>query len=336
MYLSVDNVTKTFGTFTALNSVSIDLDRGEFVCLLGPSGCGKTTLLRLIAGLIESESGTIILEGRDLSDLPARARGFGIVFQSYSLFPNMTVAENIGYGLKIRGATDPDIATRVAQLLNMIKLPEEGAKFPGQLSGGQQQRVALARAIAVDPRLLLLDEPLSALDANVRSTLRGEIRALQQELEIPTLMVTHDQDEAMAVADKIVCMNQGTVEQVGTPTELYTEPKTRFVAEFLGESNILNEEDARALNPEFLYTQSYCAPKNPVLCVRPEYVRVTPDRAGDARIRSVTFLGNLSRIELMTVAGPLVAEHPGPPRVAPGDAVRVESPPEKGVWVDDR
>ena len=209
-------------------NVSIEIERGEFVCLLGPSGCGKTTLLRLIAGLSELNGGEILLEGAALSNLPARKRGFGIVFQSYSLFPNMTVAENIGYGLKIRGTPRSEIAQRVTELLGLVKLPQVADKFPGQLSGGQQQRIALARAIAVDPRLLLLDEPLSALDAKVRAELRGEIRQVQRSLGIPTLMVTHDQEEALALADKIICMNHGVVVQAGTPEDLYHRPATRL------------------------------------------------------------------------------------------------------------
>ena len=212
---------------------------GDFVCILGPSGCGKTTLLRILAGLIEPDSGEIRLDGRDLTKVPARHRGFGIVFQSYSLFPNMTASENIGYGLKVRRQPVAAIRSRVAELLEMIGLPESGAKLSDQLSGGEQQRIALARAIAVEPALLLLDEPLSALDFQVRVSLRRQIRALQKRLRIPTLMVTHDEEEAMEMADRIVCMNQGRIEQIGTPRELYQTPSSPFVAGFIGAINFL-------------------------------------------------------------------------------------------------
>ncbi|MDN3719661.1 ATP-binding cassette domain-containing protein [Roseibium salinum] len=252
MYLTVRNATKTFGSFTALDNVSIEIDQGEFVCLLGPSGCGKTTLLRLIAGLSELNGGEILLEGAALSDLPARKRGFGIVFQSYSLFPNMTVAENIGYGLKIRGTPWAEISRRVMELLELVKLPQVADNFPGQLSGGQQQRIALARAIAVDPRVLLLDEPLSALDAKVRAELRSEIRHVQRSLGIPTLMVTHDQEEALALADKIICMNHGVVVQAGTPEDLYHRPATRFVADFMGISNLVPTDPIRREFPDLM------------------------------------------------------------------------------------
>src|SRR4051812_419072 len=239
MTLELDRLHKSFDDFVALDRISLTVEGSEFVCLLGPSGCGKTTLLRIIAGLLTHDSGRLLLDGKDLSAVPARERGFGIVFQSYSLFPNMTVAENIGYGLKIRRVARTRIASRVAELLNLIKLPEVADRYPWQLSGGQQQRVALARALAVDPSLILLDEPLSALDPRVRADLRAEIRDVQRRLGIPTIMVTHDQEEAMVLADKVVCMNHGLIEQVGTPQDLYLRPRSRFVADFMGSSNLL-------------------------------------------------------------------------------------------------
>ncbi|MFW2541785.1 ABC transporter ATP-binding protein [Primorskyibacter sp. 2E107] len=335
MYLTVRNATKTYGTFTALDAVSVEIDRGEFVCLLGPSGCGKTTLLRLIAGLSKLDGGEITLEGAPLCDLPARKRGFGIVFQSYSLFPNMTVAENIGYGLKIRGVPPGDVAARVSELLDLIKLPQVADKFPGQLSGGQQQRIALARAIAVDPRVLLLDEPLSALDAKVRAELRSEIRQVQRALGIPTLMVTHDQEEALALADKIICMNHGTVVQAGTPEDLYNRPATRFVAEFMGISNLIPAEDIARHFPDLLKTRPTGGDARLMACIRPEQIALSPAPNGSATVRSISFLGNLRRLELDSPIGPLLIETHGSNPCREGDRVDLVIAPEACTWVID-
>jgi iron(III) transport system ATP-binding protein len=238
-YLEVRDLSKRFGDFTALGNVSLDVVEGEFVCFLGPSGCGKTTLLRAIAGLDPQTSGTIRQKGRDVSGLPPAQRDFGIVFQSYALFPNLTVADNVGYGLVSRRQARGAIAKRVEELLAMVGLPDSGPKYPAQLSGGQQQRVALARALATSPGLLLLDEPLSALDARVRLRLRHEIKALQRRLGVTTIMVTHDQEEALTMADRIVVMNHGAIEQVGSPQEIYRRPATAFVADFVGSMNFL-------------------------------------------------------------------------------------------------
>ncbi|GGP26470.1 putative 2-aminoethylphosphonate ABC transporter ATP-binding protein [Silvimonas amylolytica] len=237
--LSLNQINKSFGSFNALNDINLNVKKGEFVCLLGPSGCGKTTLLRIIAGLESANAGQIVMLGRDVTLQPAAKRDYGIVFQSYALFPNLTVAENIAYGLKGRSQ---DKQTRVRDLLALIGLSGIETKFPGQLSGGQQQRVALARALATSPGLLLLDEPLSALDARVREHLRREIRALQQRLGITTIMVTHDQEEALTMADRIVVMNHGHIEQIGTPDDIYAMPQSRFVAEFVGRANWLAGE----------------------------------------------------------------------------------------------
>jgi iron(III) transport system ATP-binding protein len=238
-YLRLERITKSFGSFQALKDVSLEIFGGEFVCFLGPSGCGKTTLLRAIAGLDVQTSGRIEQGGRDVSDLPASARDFGIVFQSYALFPNLTVARNVGYGLESRRIPRAERTRRVADLLELVGLPDAGPKFPGQLSGGQQQRVALARALAIGPGLLLLDEPLSALDARVRQRLRAEIVRLHRRLGITTIMVTHDQEEALTMADRIVVMNQGGIEQVGTPLTIYRHPASRFVADFIGHMNFI-------------------------------------------------------------------------------------------------
>ncbi|WP_152979942.1 putative 2-aminoethylphosphonate ABC transporter ATP-binding protein [Mesorhizobium sp. 1M-11] len=236
-YLAIDQLWKAFGDFVALKGVSLDIREGEFVCFLGPSGCGKTTLLRAIAGLDLQTRGTIRQAGRDISNLPPSKRDYGIVFQSYALFPNLTIEKNIAFGLENARRPKQKIQARVAELLALVGLSEQAKKYPAQLSGGQQQRIALARAMAVSPGLLLLDEPLSALDAKVRVHLRHEIKELQRKLGVTTIMVTHDQEEALSMADRIVVMNHGVIEQVGTPTEVYRHPNTLFVADFIGETN---------------------------------------------------------------------------------------------------
>ncbi len=241
-YLKIENVWKAFGDFYALKDISLEVRRSEFVCFLGPSGCGKTTLLRAIAGLDIQTTGSVFQDGQDISALPPSERDFGIVFQSYALFPNLTVEKNIAFGLENSGIARPDIEKRVAELLELVGLPEQAKKYPAQLSGGQQQRIALARAIAMSPGLLLLDEPLSALDAKVRVHLRHEVKDLQRKLGVTTIMVTHDQEEALAMADRIVVMNHGVIEQVGSPTDVYREPVSLFVADFIGETNQLDCE----------------------------------------------------------------------------------------------
>ncbi|MEP6997039.1 MAG: putative 2-aminoethylphosphonate ABC transporter ATP-binding protein, partial [Betaproteobacteria bacterium] len=238
-YLRLDGIHKSFGKFEALRDIALDVTRGELMVFLGPSGCGKTTLLRIVAGLETQDRGLIVHDGRDISRLPAIRRDYGIVFQSYALFPNLTIRDNVGYGLVNRRQGRKRIEARVHELLTLVGLPDSGFKYPGQLSGGQQQRIALARALAAAPGLLLLDEPLSALDALERVRLRGEVRALQQRLGVTTIMVTHDQEEALSMADRIVVMNAGRIEQVGTPREIYGLPATPFVADFVGKINVL-------------------------------------------------------------------------------------------------
>lgn len=237
--LEIAGIHKNFESFSALRDVNLTVHNGEMLCFLGPSGCGKTTLLRIIAGLEMQTSGSIVQNGRDISWLPADQRDYGIVFQSYALFPNLTIADNVGYGLANSRTAKATIRARVEELLAMVGLPTSGDKYPSQLSGGQQQRVALARAMATNPGLLLLDEPLSALDATVRVRLRAEIRRLQKQVGITTIMVTHDQEEALSMADRIVVMNHGVIEQVGTPMDIYERPATPFVADFVGKVNVL-------------------------------------------------------------------------------------------------
>jgi iron(III) transport system ATP-binding protein len=241
-YLQIENVQKSFGKFVALRDVYLDVYPGEFLCLLGPSGCGKTTLLRIIAGLEEQTSGRVIQAGKDVSNLPPSKRDFGIVFQSYALFPNLTATQNVAYGLQNAKKPKAEINARVEELIELVGLTGFGHKYPSQLSGGQQQRVALARALALSPGLLLLDEPLSALDAQVRVKLRTEISQLQKRLGITTVMVTHDQAEALAMADRIVVMDKGYIAQVGTPRSVYQNPTTPFVANFIGVMNFLSGE----------------------------------------------------------------------------------------------
>ncbi|MGZ5905223.1 MAG: ABC transporter ATP-binding protein [Reyranella sp.] len=333
MTLDLDNLSKTFDGVIALDGISLTVQEHEFVCLLGPSGCGKTTLLRIIAGLMRADGGRLTFGGRDLGAVPARERGFGIVFQSYSLFPNMTVAQNIGYGLRIRKVDRGTIAARVDALLGLIKLPELGERFPHQLSGGQQQRVALARALAVDPALILLDEPLSALDAKVRAELRIEIRDLQRRLGIPTIMVTHDQEEALVLADKIVCMNQGRIEQVGSPAELYLTPRTRFVANFMGSSNLLPEDWVREVAPALLASRPAGAEGALIACVRPEQISLTPSVGGDGRVVDVTFLGNISRARVAWKGRDILVQTGHVDGIVPGADVAVWIVPSVCGWV---
>ncbi|MBV8446616.1 MAG: ABC transporter ATP-binding protein [Hyphomicrobiales bacterium] len=238
-FLEIENLRKLYGAQVGVQHFDIAVERGEFISFLGPSGCGKTTTLRMVAGFEQPSGGSIRIDGRDVVGLRPNQRNIGMVFQSYALFPNMTVAQNVAFGLKIAKRPEAEIKPRVAEMLQMIKLPQLGDRYPYQLSGGQQQRVALARALAGSPQLLLLDEPLSALDAKIRASLRSEIRDLQRKLGITTIYVTHDQEEALAMSDRIVVMSDGRIEQLGTPFEIYNRPRTRFVASFVGTLNIL-------------------------------------------------------------------------------------------------
>jgi iron(III) transport system ATP-binding protein len=240
-YLHVKNVTKRFGQFTALKDVNFSAKAGEFLSILGPSGCGKTTILRIVAGLETQTKGKVFVEGREVSNLPVSMRNVGIVFQSYALFPNLSAADNVAYGLKNKKIPKKEIKKRVKDLLKLVGLAGMEKKYPAKLSGGQQQRVALARAMALSPDLLLLDEPLSALDAKVRIMLRTEIRELQRRLGVTTIMVTHDQEEALTMADQILVMNDGVLAQYGTPSEIYDQPASPFVASFIGSMNFIEK-----------------------------------------------------------------------------------------------
>ncbi|KPG79686.1 putative 2-aminoethylphosphonate ABC transporter ATP-binding protein [Pseudomonas sp. RIT-PI-o] len=316
--MKVRGVQKRFGAFTALDNVSLDVAAGELVCLLGPSGCGKTTLLRCIAGLEKQDSGELYLGERDVSHLAPQARDYGILFQSYALFPNLTVEANIAYGLA--GSGRDEVRRRVGQMLELVGLTGSEKKYPGQLSGGQQQRVALARALAPAPSLLLLDEPMSALDARVREHLCTELRQLQRNLGITTLMVTHNQDEAMLMADRIAVMNNGRVEQYATPQEIYDRPATPFVAEFVGQGNWLPFQRSSASHAKVggmnlrLADGSVHSASGRLFC-RPEAINVNPlvheENLFPAKVREITFLGNRCRMsfELDQLPGhPLLAE----------------------------
>jgi len=286
-FLKLEGIHKQFGSFTALKGVDLAIDKGEFVCFLGPSGCGKTTLLRIIAGLEAQSGGRIEQAGRDISRLPPAGRDYGIVFQSYALFPNLSVADNVAYGLVNRKMPRAEARARVAELVALVGLPGSEDKFPAQLSGGQQQRIALARALATSPGLLLLDEPLSALDAIVRVHLRQEIRSLQRKLGVTTIMVTHDQEEALSVADRIVVMNHGAIEQVGTPLAVYREPASPFVADFVGRINVLDgtaEGDDRVRIGPTLFECRHGRPRGAKLKIylRPEDILARTGTSGDA------------------------------------------------------
>jgi iron(III) transport system ATP-binding protein len=357
--VALEGIAKKFGGVVALRSVSLTVAEGEFVCFLGPSGCGKTTLLRIVAGLERQNAGVVRLAGRDVSRLPPGERNYGIVFQSYALFPNLTAARNVAYGLEGRRLGRARIEARVDELLDLVGLRAHRQRYPAQLSGGEQQRVALARALAPAPTLLLLDEPLSALDARVRLALRGEIKALQRRLGITTIMVTHDQEEALTMADRIVVMNHGVVEQVGTPVEIYAEPSSLFVARFVGQMNLLPavaDEAAGWARVGGLRLRHRPGPASPpgtplVLGIRPEELEVGPGaRAADnrllTRVCGLVFMGAFTRLALalpgetapalecdvaVTALAEVGAKEGGELPVAlPPGALRVFPPPAEG------
>jgi putative spermidine/putrescine transport system ATP-binding protein len=311
---------RQFGDVTAVSDFNLNVEQGEFVSLLGPSGCGKTTALRMIAGFEGPTAGTVRLNGRDITAFSPNQRNIGMVFQSYALFPNMTVADNVGFGLKLKGVPAADLQRRVVELLALIKLPDKGKSYPYQLSGGQQQRVALARALAIEPQVLLLDEPLSALDAKIRVELRSEILRIQRQLQMTTLYVTHDQEEALSMSDRIVVMNRGVIEQVGTPFEIYNFPTTEFVAHFVGQLNLLHVEVVDPVSGRgFLAQQPIsvdCALPSAnghtvTLALRPEELRLgAADGSNNltGTVESVSFLGSIVRVRIQVGAQTLMAD----------------------------
>ncbi len=311
-HLALKNVSKHFGNFTAVRDFNLDVNKGEFVSFLGPSGCGKTTTLRMIAGFEIPSSGEITINGADITNKSPNQRNVGMVFQSYALFPNMTVAQNIGFGLQVRKEKEADVKDRVAEMLSIISLESKADSYPYQLSGGQMQRVALARALAIRPEVLLLDEPLSALDAKIRVSLRGEIRSIQQKLGITAIYVTHDQEEALSLSDRIVVMNMGEMEQIGTPFEIYNFPTTVFTANFVG---TLNTTSGEVLDPlkglvtvDGVQFESASDMKSKRkgdkvrVAIRPERFNfVSQEKKAnilDCTIENINFLGSIVRIQV--------------------------------------
>lgn len=297
-YVEVKGLAKHYGASKVFDKLSFSIEEGEFITLLGPSGCGKSTLLRCLAGLEKPDEGRIFVDGEDITQTKAQKRGIGMVFQSYALFPNMTVAENIAFGLKMQKLPKGEMLHRVAQAIRLVELVGNEKKYPNQLSGGQRQRVALARALVVKPRILLLDEPLSALDARIRRNLRDEIRSIQREMHLTTIFVTHDQEEAMTMSDRIFLMNKGQFVQVGTPEEVYLSPASEFAARFIGSYNLLTKEQAGriteahdealyAVRPESVYVREEGG-KYPATCSQPV----------EATVISHQLLGNVIRYRI--------------------------------------
>jgi putative spermidine/putrescine transport system ATP-binding protein len=312
-YLTLHNISKSFAGTVAVEHFELAVEKGEFVSFLGPSGCGKTTTLRMIAGFENPTTGSIQIEGNEITNIPPNQRNVGMVFQSYALFPNMTVGKNVGFGLKVRGRSGNEIESRVKEMLELIKMSHLENRYPYQLSGGQQQRVALARAIAIHPQVLLLDEPLSALDAKIRVDLRQEIRRIQRQLGITTIYVTHDQEEALSISDRIVVMREGVMDQVGTPFEIYNFPQTAFVASFVG---TLNATTAEVVDPErclismdgvqFVTAEDLSGRvkgDKVRMSIRPERLSFASDQKKDnvldCRIENIMFLGSIVRIQVL-------------------------------------
>ncbi len=294
-------IKKAFGPSVALEDFSLSIASGELVCLLGPSGCGKTTALRILAGFERPDAGSVVVEGRDLSNDPPEKRQFGMVFQDYSLFPNMTARQNIDFGLKVQKRPAAERSEIIERMIEVTALQTQVDKYPHQMSGGQKQRVALARAIATSPKVLLLDEPLSALDAKVRETLRDEIRRLQLEIGVTTVFVTHDQHEALAIADRVGVMSNGRLEQLAPPRELYENPANAFVASFIGTVNkmaAVGGSDGRwqVLGRSVQGSETGAQGRTNIAAVRPEQVAVHPDPDGRGSVQSVSFLGPMTRV----------------------------------------
>ncbi len=348
----LEKIAKRFDQVVAVDNLSLGVGRGEFVCLLGPSGCGKTTTLRIVAGFVEPDVGTVFINGQDVSGRPPNKRDFGMVYQSYALFPHMTVFDNVAFGLRMRGVAAGAIRERVGRVLELVRLAGLEGRKPGQLSGGQQQRVALARAIVIEPTVLLLDEPLSNLDAKLRKRMQIELKALQRAVGITTIHVTHDQEEALTLADTVVILNEGRMEQIGGPREVYARPRSVFVADFLGKSNFLKGR-VTACDPAG-EVMTFTTDQEEVLMVRdggalapgaPAEAFIRPERialrrpggpptenAVAAEVEQVIFAGSVLTIDMRTATGrQLVVDRPsGGPEEAfrPGDKVEVVLPPD--------
>ncbi|GGN07925.1 putative spermidine/putrescine transport system ATP-binding protein [Actinoplanes campanulatus] len=326
--VKLEGLRRTFGTVHALDDLDLAIEPGELIALLGPSGCGKTTALRILAGLEDATAGRVLVDGKDVTRLPANRRGMGMVFQAYSLFPHLTAAQNVEFGLRLRRGP----LTRAAEMLDLVGLSGFAKRYPHQLSGGQQQRVALARALAIEPRVLLLDEPLSALDAKVRVQLRDEIRRIQTEVGTTTLFVTHDQEEALAIADRVGVMRAGRLEQLATPSEVYLRPATAFVADFVGLSNRLsgsvNGDVVEVLGARLPLVTPHAGGAVTAL-VRPEAVDVVPDPEATATVLTSSFLGSTSRVTVSVGEQVVVAQVPSGrlPELPAGTRVRVTIQP---------
>ncbi len=344
--MALHALSRSFGSVRALDGLTLDIAPGELVALLGPSGCGKTTALRIVAGFEYADSGTVVVDGRDMSPVPAAKRDMGMVFQSYSLFPNMTAIDNVGFGLRMRKHRAATRARRAGELLEMVGLSAHARHYPHQLSGGQQQRVALARALAIEPRVLLLDEPLSALDAKVRRQLREQIRTLQQRLGTTTLFVTHDQEEALSLADRVGVMKEGTLEQIATPSELYARPATAFVAEFVGTMNrVPGHYDGRdevsvlgSVVPVHGERPDGLTGQVDVL-VRPEGLTIEAADGGNGIVTDRTFLGSLTRLTVLLsgdVAVKVDKTSTAAASLVPGSSVRIGVPAGEPVLVAPR
>jgi len=331
--VELSDLTRVYGAVRALDGLTLSLAPGELVALLGPSGCGKTTALRILAGLDQPTSGTVSVGGRDVTRVPANKRDMGMVFQAYSLFPHMTVMDNVAFGLKLRGRDGASRRARAGDMLELVGLSEHADRYAHQLSGGQQQRVALARALAIEPSVLLLDEPLSALDAKVRVQLREEIRRVQIEVGTTTLFVTHDQEEALAVADRVGVINAGRLEQIAPPAELYEAPATAFVGEFVGLSNRLPAEvrdGVASVLGHHVPVLPGSATGRGLALIRPESVSLVADADGHARVATVMFLGATSRVTCTLADGTdVIAQLASSDalRLSPGDAVRLDIAP---------
>jgi putative spermidine/putrescine transport system ATP-binding protein len=345
--LRLDRVTRRFAgaggkAFNALDDLTLTVRRGEFICLLGPSGCGKSTALNCIAGLMQLSSGSIWLDRQRIDTLPPEKRGFGMVFQNYALFPHMSVAKNIGFGLRMRGVSAADSGPRVAHALKLVQLTGQEHKLPGQLSGGQQQRVAIARAIVIEPPLILMDEPLSNLDAKLRIETRAEIRRIHRELDRATIYVTHDQDEALSLADRIVVMKDGVVQQIGTPAEVYMQPANLHVARFMGYRNVLELDVVREDGDRVAVAGKDIAltgvRKQPLtgaraaVAIRPEEIAVGEVPGGvntlAGRVANIEYCGRDSLLDVITPAGTLLHVR-GPVTTALDATVRVHVPVER-------
>jgi putative spermidine/putrescine transport system ATP-binding protein len=328
--VSLQNLSRHFGQTRALDGLTLEIEPGELVALLGPSGCGKTTALRILAGFEIADSGSVTVNGRDVSHIPPAKRDMGMVFQSYSLFPNMSALDNVAFGLRMRKTAAPARRSRAAELLDLVGLADQAQQYPHQLSGGQQQRVALARALAIEPSVLLLDEPLSALDAKVRLQLREQIRALQQRLHTTTLFVTHDQEEALSMADRVGVMRSGRLEQLATPHELYARPATAFVAEFVGTMNRIPAEpdgDGRVRVLGSTVPIRGDRPDGPLdVLLRPEELRIAAEPNGNGIVTIATFLGSLTRVSAL-LSGDVTVQVDVPSTesavLAPGTSVQV-------------